>query len=130
MFQQDIDDIKEKQYHSEYGDPPTNDIKTGVVRRLKRQNTMDDFDNHLCEYVVHQMMQRDLVKIKDSRHLFYKEMTKWINIGDKEMNDQFRSEFCFKSQMVRDIDFPTMMMEVFKPSEISNTVRRLNQFSK
>lgn len=56
-----------------------------------------------------------MIKIKDSYGLFYKHISQWI-LSDSKFMAEMRGEFCFKSQLVRSLKMPNLIMEVFKPT--------------
>lgn len=79
----------------------------------------------MCEYAVFQILKEKEYKIRDHNLLLYKAPTKWVQTKDKVAN-LFHFVFCLKSQFVRHPETPQLIMEVFKASNMQETLKKIN----
>lgn len=94
------------------------DRKAKFVRKYKRQGALDFMDEEACDFMVQEILQNQVVSVKDSQTLYYKMFFQWKNFNQKKDSQGFNRVFGFKTKVVRDLQYPGMIMEIFKATDI------------
>lgn len=111
---------------SEHGDPD-HGFKSKLIRKYERKDAINSrYNRAACEYIILELLQEKMAKVKDSVNLFYKDVFHLIYF--KEDFVTFQRSFGYKCQLIRDPAAPHYFMEVLVISEQEKSQKKVETF--